>query len=135
MVETWKDLDGYDRAYAVSDLGRVKRTIGGKETILKQNGLAKYKMVGLRKDGKSKPVVVHRLIATAFVPNPNCYPMCGHDNDDSRDNRASNLYWTTAQENSTHNDIHLRKKKASDLEKRDRSFKKFWDRLTIEAAI
>lgn len=94
MIEIWKDIDGYE-GYQVSNLGNVKslnygRT--GKEKILqpsiKKNG---YLMVKLWKDGKLKQYLIHRLVAKAFIPNPNGYPCVNHKNELKTDNRATNL--------------------------------------------
>ena len=112
-VEQWKAIDGYDVDYWISSLGRVyskKRKI-----ILKQspntNG---YSTVALNKDKKSKTCMVHRLVASAFIPNPDNLPVVDHCNRCKTDNRASNLRWTTQKENCRNREVNcsirLRKK-------------------------
>lgn len=57
-------------------------------------------------DGKNR--LLHRIIAEHFIPNPDNLPCVGHKDDNRQNNDVSNLYWTTYQENNTHNDRHLR---------------------------
>ena len=68
-----------------------------KSKINAHNG---YVYVGITmKDGKNKNRRLHRLVAIAFIPNPNNYEIVGHKNNVKHDNRIDNLYWTTVQEN------------------------------------
>jgi len=107
MTEQWKDIDGYEGLYQVSDRGRAKRVAGGPSThagrILKPikhpNG---YLTVTLYRGGKSKQMLVHRLVAIAFLgdPPPGCE--VNHKNGDKTDNRTENLEWVTASENMKH---------------------------------
>lgn len=97
MKEIWKDVDGYEGLYQVSNLGNVRRV-----KLLKQyydESKGGYNVVSLCKDGKVKIVRVHQLVANAFVPNPNNKPCIDHINTDKRDNRAENLRWCTIKEN------------------------------------
>lgn len=93
-VEHWIDIDG--SVYAMdSREGRQKRLI--KKTQSEYNG---YKYCGIRyENGKIISKRVHRLVAEAFIPNPNGYRVIGHKNNIKSDNRVENLYWTTTQEN------------------------------------
>lgn len=103
MEEIWKDIDGYPN-YQVSNMGRVKslnykRT--GKEKILKLNKHKfGYFMVSLRKNGITSKICVHRLVAKAFIPNPENKPEIDHINTNQSDNRVENLRWVTSKENS-----------------------------------
>ncbi len=74
--EIWKDVKGYEGLYKVSNKGRVKSYSRYEEgRILKQNlNVGGYYVVGLTKDRKNVPKTVHRLVAEAFIPNPNNYP-------------------------------------------------------------
>ena len=106
-MEIWRDIEGYEGKYQVSNEGRVKALawkgngIGcsQNEHILRQKDLRGYKRVGLSKEGVVKCYSVHRLVAKAFIPNPNNYPVIDHINTIRDDNRVENLRWTTPKEN------------------------------------
>ena len=108
MSEVWRDINGYEGYYQVSDQGRVKslerkdrfgRTV--KERILKPYiNRYGYLLVVLCAGGKQKTLNVHRLVCEAFHENPDNKPQVNHINEDKADNRACNLEWTTAMENS-----------------------------------
>jgi hypothetical protein len=106
-MENWKPVVGYEGIYEVSDQGRVKRikpeynTYVGKILSggIEKNG---YRVVLLYDNGKRKMFKVHRLVAIAFVPNPENKPQINHKNAIKLDNRAENLEWSTCQENITH---------------------------------
>ena len=101
MKEIWKDIEGYEGKYQVSNMGRVKTLNyrnSGKEQILHSNPTGGYCIVGLCKT-KRKTYYIHRLVAAAFVPNPENKPEVNHINHNKRDNRASNLEWVTQYEN------------------------------------
>ena len=92
--EYWKPVVGYEGHYQVSNFGRVKSIKFGKEIILKQrqcmNG---YKLVTLYKDGKGKIILVHRLVAQAFIPNPDNLPEVNHKDENKTNNVVTNLEW------------------------------------------
>ena len=94
--EIWKDVVGYEGRYMVSNLGNVKSVIfkkNGKEKNLKLLDGKDYLQVRLRKDGKGKTLKVHRIVAKAFLDNPNNYNVVNHKNWNKHDNRAENLEW------------------------------------------
>lgn len=101
--EIWKDIEGYEGLYQISSLGRVK-SLGNdktkKEKILKQdknkNG---YFKVNLWKNNKTKTCQVHRLVAHAFIENPNKLPIINHKDENPSNNMASNLEWCTQKYN------------------------------------
>ena len=112
--EVWKDIPHYEGLYQVSSWGRVKalpreRTIynGGKwiepEHMMKigltQDG---YADVQLHINGKKKVERVHRLVALAFIPNPEGKPQVNHINCIRNDNRVENLEWVSREENTAH---------------------------------
>ena len=102
MNEIWKPIKDYENYY-VSTLGRVKSTKqwnGSCERILKQGISNKgYSVVALCKNGKPKSFNVHRLVANAFIPNPNNFDQINHINENKTDNRVENLEWCTSSYN------------------------------------
>ena len=102
MNEIWKDIKGYEGSYQVSNLGRVKSLNyhrEGIEKILKIDGSTQYKTVMLYRDGGGTRFLLHRLVASAFIPNPNNYPVVNHIDEDKSNNRVDNLEWCTQQYN------------------------------------
>lgn len=95
-----KDIKGYEGLYAVTSCGRVwsykrQRFMNGSD-----NGHG-YLFVYLRKDGKSKMHKVHRLVAEAYLDNPNNLPIVDHKDNNKYNNCADNLQWVTASENTS----------------------------------
>ena len=74
-MEEWKDIDGYDGVYQVSSEGRVRSFQCNKCKILNCHivGKTKHLKIGLYKDKKRNHYYVHKLVAKAFLPNPNSY--------------------------------------------------------------
>ena len=103
MNEIWRDIKGYDGVYQVSNWGRVKSLKFGKELFLKpvNNGWG-YHRVSLCKNKKGKNITVHRLVAEAFIKNPQNKRTVNHKNGIKADNRLSNLEWNTMSENNKH---------------------------------
>ena len=101
--EIWKDIEGFEGKYQISSMGRVKSLnfkLTGKEQImsLKVNKYG-YKQILLYKDKKYKTFLIHRLVAQAFIPNPENKPEIDHINTNKTDNRVENLDWCTAEYN------------------------------------
>lgn len=98
--EVWKDIDGYEGLYQVSNFGRVKSVGRGKERVLKAGKNSNnYLTVVLCKSKKPKSFLVHRLVAQAFIPNPENKEQIDHINTIRDDNRVENLRWVTPKEN------------------------------------
>lgn len=110
--EQWRDVEGYDGAYQVSDLGRVRSRKSGEWRVLSASKNRKgYLHIDLSRDGKRKNASVHRLVAQAFIPNSDeSKTQINHRNEIKSDNRVSNLEYCTAQYNVTYNDIHHRRR-------------------------
>lgn len=147
-MEVWKDIEGYEGLYQVSNLGRVKSvtretpftnrwgqriTRTRKEFIMKPkkqyNG---YLVICLRNNG-GRYFSIHRLVANAFIPNPENKPQIDHIDGNKENNCVDNLHWVTAAENaanplwvehSKNVSEETRKKMSSSHKKRD-------SRLTI----
>lgn len=107
MEEVWKDVVGYEGLYQVSNMGRVKSLsrigLNGnrlKERLLKPRPKAfGYLLVCLYKQGNCKNFLIHRLVAEAFIPNPNNYPQINHKDEVTYNNVVSNLEWCTCKYN------------------------------------
>ena len=112
MKEIWKDIEGYEGLYQVSSHGRVKsmerhliakggRCYNRRESILTARKFQKgYLGVGLYNgSGIRRMFQIHRLVAQAFIPNPQNFPQVNHKNENKKDNRAENLEWCTGSYN------------------------------------
>ena len=109
--EIWRDIKGYEGLYQISNLGRVKSlgrksysNVCLKDKILNpalecKNG---YKRVCLCKDGKEKRIKVHRLVAQAFIPNPDNKPIINHKDGNKLNNSVDNLEWISRSDNVKH---------------------------------
>lgn len=106
MEEIFLDIEGYEGLYQVSNLGNVKSLNyhnTKKEKILKPritiNG---YLKVSLCKNKTIKYFLVHRLVANAFIENPNNYPIINHKDENKQNNVVSNLEWCTNKYNTNY---------------------------------
>lgn len=113
MKEEWRAVFGYEGIYEVSNMGKVRSLdridISGRKrngTILQAvkvgHASRKYLAVSLSKDGVAKKTKIHRLVAEAFIPNPENKPEVNHLSEDKTDNRVENLCWATSKENMNH---------------------------------
>lgn len=110
QIEVWKPVVGYEELYEVSNMGNVrsvdKTTRDGrfwKGRPIKKNNVGNgYDQTVLSVDGVYRHAYIHRLVANAFIPNPENKPEVNHINGNKKDNRAENLEWVTKSENGLH---------------------------------
>ena len=91
MQEMWLDIKDYEGIYQVSNLGKVKNKKTNK--ILKPSKEKGYLKLYLYKEGKKKTNYIHRLVAQAFLPNPNNYKEVNHIDSNPSNNNKNNLEW------------------------------------------
>lgn len=122
----WKDVIGFEGLYQVSDDGRVRSLprlkmcgFNGKQSVQKGRILKPghtndgYAFVNLvNANGKYKPYYIHRLVALAFIPNPNNYPVVNHKDENPSNNTVWNLEWCTYEYNSNYGTAKERAAKA-----------------------
>lgn len=104
MEEYWKDVVGYEDLYLVSNLGRIKTLYKRKygsiiNVYINQQG---YCFVRLNKNKKRTGLLLHRLVAKAFIPNPENKPQVNHKDGNKQNNKVDNLEWVTSSENMKH---------------------------------
>ena len=110
MREIWKEIVDYEGLYAVSNLGRVKRLKTDKKNgtgnyarnehiVSQQQNNKGYYSVSLYKNNIRKQLLVHRIVATAFIANANNYPIVNHIDENIKNNSVENLEWCTQKYN------------------------------------
>ena len=102
MKEKWKEIKGYEGKYWISNYGRLKN----KEQIMKPmastNG---YLIACLWKNNIQKKIVLHRLVAEAFIPNPENKPQINHKDENKENNKVDNLEWCTHKYNMNYGSV------------------------------
>ena len=116
MKEIWKDIKGYEGLYQVNNYGKIKSLYNyrGKGNILKSRIKKDYYTIGLRKNNKRKWYSIHRLVAQAFIPNPNNLPVVNHKDENKLNNNVDNLEWCTVAYN---NNYGIRQEKVKNTNK------------------
>lgn len=113
---TWKDVVGYEGLYKVSEYGEIYG-LKSKKILKQQETHRGYLCVNLYKNSKMKSIVVHRLVAIAFLPNPKDKPEVNHIDGNKQNNNLDNLEWSTRSENMIHaykNDLQPKSEKQSE---------------------
>ena len=124
MEEIWRDVKGYEGLYQVSNFGRVKslRRLTRckndsygivKERILKTSLHNGYRIVSFLKDNKRKTFSVHRLVAIAFIANPDNLPQINHKDEIKSNSIANNLEWCTHKYNCNYGSFQKNKAKSN----------------------
>ena len=98
MKEIFKDIKNYEGLYQVSNLGRVYSIRNNKILKPKLNRCG-YLSVNLKYKGSHVTKSIHRLVAEAFIPNPNDFPQVNHKDEDKTNNCVDNLEWCSAKYN------------------------------------
>ena len=101
MEEIWKDIEGYEGLYQVSNIGRVKSLTTGNLKALTLFKNSYHKLV-LYKHNKQSTFYIHQLVAKAFIHNPDNKITINHIDGNKLNNNVNNLEWTTYLENMTH---------------------------------
>lgn len=105
-MEVWKKIEGTDERYEVSNTGKVRslnyKNTGRTKELRPAPDPKGYLKTMLPYSGKWKTVKIHRLVATAFIPNPDNKPQVNHINGNKRDNRVRNLEWVSNYDNAHH---------------------------------
>ena len=127
MNEIWKPINGYEGKYEVSSFGRARsldryqqRTdyrSGKRYQTFKAGKILKpikcnsgYMRVSIIEDATHRGMkLLHRMVAEAFIPNPDNLPEVNHKNEDKTDNRVENLEWCDHSYNTTYNDLQARR--------------------------
>lgn len=113
-IEIWRDIPDYEGLYQVSTLGNVKSLSyknSGKERLLKPSkNNDGYFQVKLYKNGEGRKFTAHRIVALAFISNPENLPQINHKNEIKTDNRVENLEWVTPKENCNYGTRNERKR-------------------------
>lgn len=114
-METWKDVPGFEGLYQVSDLGRIKSFKKSKkfkspmEYILTPSLTnSGYCIVTLYGENTRRKFLVHRLVATVFLPNPHNLPQINHKDENKTNNSVKNLEWCTAEYNNAYGTARIR---------------------------
>lgn len=110
MIEIWKDIEGYDGAYQISNFGRVYSNKRNK--VLKPSkGEKGYLTVWLSNKGKGNHIKIHRLVAAAFIPNPDNLPQINHKDEDKTNNHVGNLEYCDNRYNTIYSISHRKPRK------------------------
>lgn len=99
MEEIWKDIDGYAGLYQISNFGNLKSIKNGNNKLIKLQKYQRYYRNNLWKNGAYQTFSIHRLVAKAFIPNPNNYPVVNHIDGNKLNNNVNNLEWCTQSHN------------------------------------
>ena len=108
-IECWREAPNTDGLYKVSNLGRIARVLtrGNRpcfKIVKPVHGNIVYPTVHLSLGGKRKRVTIHRLVALAFIPNPDNLPQVNHKDENPCNNHADNLEWCTELYNHNYGD-------------------------------
>lgn len=101
-MEIWKPIPCYEGLYEVSNYGNIRSLFRYKKVLKPWDIGTGYLMIYLSKEKTRKAFLVHRLVANAFIPNPEGKPQVNHIDENRANNSADNLEWCTCKENHDH---------------------------------
>ena len=102
-MEAWRDIPGFERRYQASTEGNIRTLIKAPRVLSTMHQRGGYRRVFLFHPVEKKvQCFVHRLVAAAFLVNPEDKPFVNHKNGDKTDNKLINLEWATCSENTQH---------------------------------
>lgn len=101
-IEIWRDIKGYDGKYQVSSWGRIYNTKYGRFVAPEETRKGYLRVDLFDEGGNRKHHKVHRLVAKAFIVNPENKPQVNHKDGNKRNNSITNLEWVTNEENLAH---------------------------------
>ena len=103
-MEIWTDIENYEGLYQISNKGRVRNSRSGRILIqkIKKRDSNSYRLIVLSKDNVQKCHSIHRLVAKAFLPNPNNLPCVNHKDENGENNNVKNLEWCTHKYNTNY---------------------------------
>lgn len=146
MQEVWKDVPEFEDSYQVSNLGNIRskdrfvKTCGGGVRLAKARNIKPAKCVNgyleaqLSKDGTRRVFLLHMLVTSLFIPNPNNYAEVNHKDENIQNCRADNLEWCTSKYNANYGTRNARCKESNKKYERsviqyskDGEFIKRWD--------
>lgn len=96
-----KDIENYEGLYAITEDGKLWSYRRKKFLRIQDNGIG-YKICTLYKNGKATMYYIHRIVAQAFIPNPNNWPQINHKDENPANNRVENLEWCTQEYNNNY---------------------------------
>lgn len=135
MDEIWKDIKGFEDSFMISSYGRIRNLSKRGSFLMKLSGASGgYSKATLCKSNKSRTVLIHRLVAEAFLPNPENKYCVNHKDGNKTNNNVDNLEWVSMSENMKHAYSIGLIKNANKIRVRDRNSGEIFESLSEAAS-